>query len=342
MATATMTNPIYTVNLIKPDGTKYYLKNVTTDLVISHAKDELAEKVTMSLANTKVGTAYLHNIITLKDKVYVYANTGSGATLKFQGIVWDRNSEINGDSNGIGIVCYDRLIYFHNSKDNYFAKKGKSTKDAITAIAKKWGFKVSYKYESISNAKLVYRDESIADIIVSILDKAKKKTGKDYVIRLDKDVIVIETVGTNSTIYKIENKKNALSSTYHQTMNDMVTKVLIVKAETVKKGDSEEDSGKYLTVTSVSKNTDKYGTLQSILVKEKDDKLADVKKEANEILKENATPKETMEIDAVDNPWIRKGDKVQVSTGNLNNYYIVQGIEHDAVDHSMYLEVKRA
>lgn len=342
MASASMTNPIYTVNLIKSNGTKYRLKDVTTDLVVSHAKDELAEKVTLSLVNVKVGTKYLRSIIALKDKVYVYANTGSGAKLVFQGFVWERQLTRDGDTNEIQLICYDRLIYLHKCKDNYFAKKGTTTKNAITQLAKKWGFKISYKYESISNTKLVYHNESIADMMTSILNKAKKKTGKSYVIRMEKNVIVIETAGSNSTIYKIQSKDNAITTSYRQTMEDMVTKVKIVKAETVKKGDSDKESGKYLTVTSVSKNTKEYGTLQEILVKEKDDKLSDVKKEANKILDKNSKPHGEVEVKAIDNPWIKKGHKVYIAAGNLKNYYIVKGIEHDSVEHSMYLEVRKA
>jgi hypothetical protein len=69
--------------------------------------------------------------------------------------------------------------------------------------------------------------------------------------------------------------------------------------------------------------------------------LSEAKKEANEILKEKATPEVEIEVSAVDNPWIKKGDKVNIVAGNLNNYYIVKGIEHDCFDKKMYLEVKK-
>ena len=342
MAKASITNPIYTANIIKTNGTKYRLKGVTTDLNVSHSKDELAEKVIISLVNVKVGTKRLHSLISLKDKIYVYANTGSGAKEVFRGFVWERTLFSDADRRELQLVCYDRLIYLHKSKDNLFVKKGKKTKDVLTSLAKAWGFKISYKYESISHSKMVFQDESIADIFISILNKVKKKTGKKYAIRLEKNVIVIETVGKNSTVYKVENKDNAISTEYRQTMEDMVTKVKIVKAETVKKKDSDEETGKYLTVTSLSKNTKEYGTLQEILVKEKDDKLSEVKKEAQKTLDSKAKPKGEVEVKAIDNPWIKKGYKVYISAGDLKNYYIVNGIEHNAMDKVMYLEVSKA
>lgn len=345
---ASMKKPVYTAKIIKSDGTKYRLKGVTTDLTVSHAKDELAEKVTISLVNVKVGTKKLHNLIALKDKIYVYANTGDGAKEVFRGFVWERTLYSDNDSDELTLGCYDRLIYLHYSKGNLFVKKGKTTKDVITSLAKSWGFKINYKYESISHSKLAFHNESIADIFISILDKAKKKTGKGYVIRLEKNVIVIEPFGNNSTVYRVDDKKNAMSTQYRQTMNDMVTKVTIVKAETVKKkskksdSETEEETGKYLTVTSLSKNTDKYGTLQEILVKNKDDNLSEIKKEAQEILAEKAKPTEEFEIKAIDNPWVKKGHKIYVDAGIAKNNFIVKGIEHDTVDCTMYLEVSKA
>lgn len=342
MATASMTNPVYSVNLIKANGTKYRLKDITLDLVISHSKDELAKKVTITLANVKVGTKRLHQLIALKDKVYVYANTGNGNKEVFYGFVWERLFNNDADVREIQLICYDRLIYLHKCKDNFFFKKGKKTNDIVTSIAKKWGFKIKFNYKSISHSKLSYHNESIADVLISVLNKAKKKTGKSFVIRLEKNVIVIDTVGTNSTVYTVENKKNSISQYYRQTMEDMVTKVKIVKAETVKKKDGEEESGKYLTVTSVKKNTNTYGTLQEIVVKEKDEKLSEAKKEANEILKKKAKPQAEIEVRALDNPWIKKGDKVYINSGVLKNYYIVKSIEHDTVENVMYMEVRKA
>ena len=334
---ASLTNPLYKVNIIKADGTKYQLQEATTDLVVSHAEKELAEKVNLSVVNVKVGTKRLHYLLELKDNVYVYADTGNGYQEVFRGFLWERSLSRSANTNEISLVCYDRLKYFHESKDDVYYKKGKKTEDVISDIAKKWGFTISYKYKSITHSKLVYRQESIADIITDILNLVKKSTGIDYVIRMEKNVIVIDAVGTNSTVYKIESNSNAIEVSHTQSMDSMVTKVKIVKAETDKSG----ETGKYLTVTSVSKNTDKYGTLQDILVKSKDDKLSDIKNEANQILKDYAQPKLTIEVKAIDNPHIKKGDKVYIATGNLKNYYIVKGIEHDCSDKTMYLEVKR-
>ena len=335
--------PVYTAILKKSDGTKYRLKGITTDMVVGQAKDDVSEKVTLTIVNVKVGSKMLHSIIKLRDKIYVYANTGSGAKEVFRGFVWERQFDVTSDVKSIKLICYDKLIYLQNSKDNLFVRKGSTTKDVVTQLAKKWGIKIKYNYRSISNKKIVYRSEYISDILISLLNKVKSQTGIDYVIRFEKDVMVIEPTGSNKTVYKVESKDNAISASYNETMEGMVTKVKIVKAETVKtKKDSEKETGKYITVATVKGDTKKYGTLQDIIEKGSDDKMASVKKEANQILKKDGSSKKDITVTGVDNPWIKKGHKVHINTGILNNYYIVKGIEHDATSHVMTLDVKKA
>lgn len=338
---ASMTNPIYTANLIS-GGQKYRLKGITTDLITAHESNDISEKVTITIANVKVGKKQLHNIVKLRDKIYVYANTGSGAKEVFRGIVWERQFDRTADVKEIKLICYDKLIYLMNSKDNLFVKKGTTTKDAVTKLAKKWGLKIRYSYKSISNKKIVYRSETIADILVSLLNRAKKETGVGYVVRFEKNVLVIEPQGNNKTVYKVESGDNSISVSYNETMDGMVTKVKIVKAETKKKKDSEEETGRYITVANVKGNTKKYGTLQDILEKGKDDKMSKVKKEARNMIKKDGSPKKDITVSAVDNPWIKKGYKIYINSGNLKNYYIVNGIEHDAANHVMTMEVKKA
>lgn len=331
---ASMTHPEYKMNLFTANGTKYVLKDVTTDLVVSHEENSIAEKVTITVANVMVGKQRLSKIIKLRQKVYVYANTGSGSKEVFRGFVWERKFKSTGDVKEITLICYDKLIYLQNSKDNFYQKKGANTKNAITLLAKKWGIKIRYNYKSITHGKLVYRSEYISDIFISILNKTKKKTGVGYVIRFEKNVMIIEPQGSNKTVYKVTKGDNELSETYTETMDDMVTKVKIIK--------SDDKSGNSVTVATVKGKTKEYGTLQDIIEKGSDEKLSEVKKEANNIIKKDGNPKKEITIEALDNPWIKKGHKVYIHTDHLKNYYIVKGIEHDATNHVMAMEVKKA
>lgn len=334
---ASMNHPEYTAQ-IKSGGSNHRLESVTTDLVISHEEKDFAKKVTISIVNVKVGKKWLHSIIKLRDLIYVYANTGSGNKEVFRGYVWERRFITTANQRELRLTCYDRLIYLQNSHDNFLLKKGERTQDAINRLCKAWGVKVNYSYASIQNKKTPYRNQALSDIIISIVKKAKKQAGTNPVISCSQGTMQISKEGSNTTIYKIDKNENAIGTEDIQTMDGMVTKVKIVKAQTKK----NKDTGQYTTVANVKGDTSKYGTLQEVLEKGSDEKMTDVKKEAKNIINKKGKPQHQIYVTAVDNPWVNKGDKVQIDAAHLNNYYIVKGIEHDATNHSMTMEVKKA
>lgn len=330
MAAASMINPMYTVKI--SNGTKTY--NVTkalTDLTIGHGENDFAQRVNVSIADVKVDGKFFNSQVALKNSLYVYCNTGSGSKEIFRGIVWTKNYDEKVKDQDIQLVAYDKLIYLQKSKDNLYFAKGKSTKTVLNTIAKKWGIKLSYKYSSITHGKLVFRGEYIADIIIEILEKVKKKTGIKYAIRCEKGTMYIEPYGTNSTIYQLHQKKNAISTSYSTTMDGMITKVLIIG--------NEDKNDKSPNLATVKGNTSKYGTLQEVISKSDDDKLSEIKKEAQQTIKENGKPTTSINVKAIANPYIKKGHKVHIKAGNINNYYYVLGIEQDALKKEMSLEV---
>ena len=117
-------------------------------------------------------------------------------------------------------------------------------------------------------------------------------------------------------------------------MRGMVTKVVILG--------KEDENERAAVETTISGDTTTYGTLQKILNVSSGTTLAEAKEEANEIIKEKGKPTVTYSVTAIDIPWIRKGDKVQVKAGVMNGYYIVKGITHYANDKTMTLEAEKA
>lgn len=334
---ASLDHPIYEAK-IKSGNKTYELKGVTTDLVISHDNGALAQCLTISIINTKVGKEWIHNLIKLRDLIYVYATTGSGFKEVFRGYVWGRRFTFTNNERELKLTCYDRLIYLQNSRDNFLLKKGDRTKDAISRLCKTWGVSLTYDYSSITNKKTIYRNEALSDIIVSILKKAKKQAGTDPVILCNKGTMEIVKEGSNKTIYSIQKSENAIGTEYNETMDGMVTKVKIVKAQSKK----NKETGQFTTVANIKGATKKYGTLQEILEKGDKEKMTAVKREAQKIIKDKGKPQKNIYVTCVDIPWVIKGDKVHINAGYMNNYYIVKGVEHDATNHAMTLEVKKA
>ena len=88
-----------------------------------------------------------------------------------------------------------------------------------------------------------------------------------------------------------------------------------------------DDNDRRPVEATVSGNTSEYGTLQKLIDRDENTSLADAKKEANSIIKENGEPKWEFELKASDVPWVRKGDKVHVDIeGAMSGYLIVSDV----------------
>lgn len=311
---ASLENPIYTVYLVS-GNTKYNLTPALINLDFSDQKKQMAQAVTITVMNVKVGNSWLANLLKVRQRVYVYADDGSRSEEVFRGYVWTRSYKSSLTDREIVLKCYDNLIYFQESEEAEYFSSGKSTKDVMSTLCGKWGVKLEYSYESITHAKLALRG-NLADIFTAdILDLVKDRTGKKYVILSKKDTMQVKTVGSNGTIYRFIAGKNAVKTSSECTMEGMITKVVIL-------GKADEDDREPVEAT-VSGKTSEYGTLQKVISRDENTSLADAKKEAESILKEDGSPKWEYELTAPDIPWIRKGDKVYVSAGDINGLYLI-------------------
>ena len=318
MATASTAKPEYTVYVIA-GGTKYNITPAIESIGISDQKKQIAKCVTIQMMNTKVGDKYLTGLLSVANRIFMYANDGSKKDEVFRGFVWERGYKRSMTDRTFQLKNYDNLIYFQKSDHSAFFSSGKSTKDVCTSLCKDWGVNLEYTYESITHSKLALRGK-LSDILTAdVLDLVKDRSGKKYVILSEKDVAQIKPVGANTTIYHFTADQNAIQTASVQTMDGMVTKVIIL-------GKEDKDEREPVEAT-ISGDTDQYGTIQETISRAENTSLADAKKEAQNIIDEKGKPQEEFELHASDIPWIRKGDKVYVKAGDLSGYYIVTGIE---------------
>lgn len=325
--------PIYTAVAVAPDGTKYDLKKVTTDLIIDEPKNGIADKVNLELRNVKVGSGYLSGTLTDDMRIFVTANDGKKKEEVFRGYIWDLPYSSSVEKT-ISIKAYNNPIYLQQSKDCLYFSKGKYTDAILKTICNKWGIKLSYSYDKISHPKLPLNNKALSDMIIEILDAVKKQKGMKYVIRSIKDVLTVSKEGTNTEVYKFERKKSAVSIKSNRSKDKLVTKVVIY-------GNADDDERREIEATVNGSNLGKYGTLQDIVTMSSGSTLAEAKQEAKEILAEHGTPEQTYEAEFPDIPWVHKGDLIYISAGNLVGYFIVVSVTHDARKKTMSLEVKK-
>lgn len=312
---ASLENPIYTVYLVKGNS-KYNLTPTVVGLDFSDQKTEMAQSVNINLMNIQVNGQWLSSLLRVRQRVFIYADDGTKNDEVFRGYIWTRTYKSALTDREITLKCYDNLIYWQESEESIYFSPGKSTKDVCSNLCSKWGVKLEYSYSSITHSKLALRGK-LADIFTSdLLDLVKDRTGKKYVIRSAKDVVQVRAEGSNSAVYHFRKSEGAVSTRSEQTMDGMVTKVVIL-------GKADDQSDREPVEATINGKTGEYGTIQKLISRDSNTSLADAKKEAQGILKEDGEPKWEYELKAPDIPWLRKGDKVYVHAGDIFDSYLI-------------------
>lgn len=341
---ASRVTPIYSIHFLNSSNQDIFVDTVITELKLSESKNELAQKVSIQLANcTDENGHLLSELINVRDRVFIYANDGEICREVFRGYVWDKRYQ-NKQKKIITLACYDNLIYLQNSEASYYYPSGWKTSDIFNDICWQWGIGLVYNYESIWHKKLP-TSGYVSKIFTDLLDKVKKKTGIKYVIRSAEDIIYVDKYGANAheRVYEINRGENAIATASHSTMEGVVTKILFTG--------KADDNGQVPITDTMEGDTARWGTLQKLISDDKDDEDKDndedslyenARDEGQYILDENGKPKDTYETSAIDIPWIRKGELVKINAGDMAFRYIVTSITHNAITKKMDVDFEIA
>lgn len=322
----------YSLVAIAPTGERIDLSPFLRSLSWEENDGELAVRLEAELQNVQVaGGKWLHQLIPLAGQVFLYADWGDGMREVFRGTVfsWDYRTDPLGH---FTITAYDQLIYLTKSKDDRYYKTGTTAKAIIQDIAKAWGIPLgTVQGPNVALAKQVFRGDTLADMIFSVLEQAKKRGAGKWIVRSKQGKIDIIRPGQNSPVYCFSADVNVSSIEDRQDIEDLVTRVKIIG--------TEDKEGRAPVVAKLDGRTE-FGVLQELVYRRQYDNLAAAKSAAQDILKERGQPRKQRRFSAPDLPFIRKGDKVKVVAGTLNGYYIVASVVHDATNRTMTMEVE--
>ncbi len=325
-------NPVYSVHIVNIDGKTLNVHDIVTELKRSEPENQLAQKVIIGLMNVPDSCGRLiEDQISVLNTVFVYANDGERVDEVFRGIVWDKRYT-NKNKRFLTLVCYDGLIYFQKTEESKFFEAGKQTSEVSQSLCADKGVSLIYKYESIEHPKLPLSGK-LADIFRSdLLEEVYKKTRKKSVMYMDKGNVYIETVGQNETVPEIKRFENAISSESDLNMDDVITQVAFT-------GKTDDDERVPIEKT-ITGDTDTFGTIQKIIRKGIDEEEDKSEEDAEFLLYEYGKPKLKFSVEAIDNPFVRKGNKVKVVAGDMLNYYIVLSVSHDGINKTMTLTLE--
>lgn len=312
---------------------QYNIKEFVEDLGWEENDGELATRISFTAKNEKTSAGLISSLAKPGCLVGVFATDGSIDEEVARGYVTDWKPLLSGSKDKVDITCYDELYNLEESQDLIYYSSGIGTKSAITQIFDNWQIPTEkYDGPDVTHGKLAYKTESLADVLLDILDDAKKKGGGDAFIRAAKGKVSVLQWGSNKTVYHFE-ADNTKQVSHKTSTAGMITRVKVIG--------QEDDDGRS-SVEAVVNGQTKFGIRQKIYVRGKDDSVSDAQSAAQDIINDKGQVDEEITVQSPDVPFVRKGDLVHITAGTLNDYYFVKGIRHNADSMSMTMDLKKA
>lgn len=323
----------YRLVVMTEDKKQYNIKEFVENLGWEENDGELAVRISFTAKNDKTSAGLISSLAKPGCLVGIFASHGSTDEEVARGYITDWKPTLSGNKDKFDVICYDELYNLQESQELIYYSSGIGTKSAITKIFDDWQIPMD-KYEGpdVTHGKLAYKTEMLSDVLLDILDDAKKKGGGSAMIRAAKGKVSVIEWGSNTTVYHFE-ADNTKQVSHKKSTSGMITRVKIIG--------QEDDDGRS-SVEAVVNGLTKFGVRQKIYIRGKDDSVSDAQSAAQEIIDEKGKVKEDITVQAPDIPFIRKGDLVHMTVGTLKDYYYVKGIRHDADSGSMTMDLKKA
>ncbi|WHH58315.1 hypothetical protein [Petroclostridium sp. X23] len=321
----------YQTAILTADGQALDANELLQSLSWEDNPGELAQRANLAFKNQAYGSTWLSAIAVPGAQFFIYADWGQGSKEIFQGPIWNYNYD-SSTKKELTNMAYDNLIYHQKSKDYRWYAAGTSSKTMLMDIFNEWGIPVG-KYEGpdVPMGKKVFKGKYIADMVMEILDDARKKGAGKFIARSVQGKAQIIPRGSNTDVYVFEAGENVVMTGHSMDLDDLITRVKII---------GKEDKDERAPVEAVMDGKTEFGILQDVVQRNQDDTLVAAKASAQAILEERGTPKITRKLQSPDLPFLRKGDKISVSAGSLSGYFYVKGVQHDATNQIMTMEVE--
>lgn len=323
----------YSLMIMTESGTQYDIKDYVENLGWEENDGELAVRTSFAVKNEETSEGLISTLAKPGCLVAVFAEHESTNDEVARGYITDWKPTVSGSKDKFDVVCYDELYNLQESQDYVYYSSGIGTKSAITKIFNDWGIPMD-KYEGpdVTHGKLAYKTKMLAEVLLDILEDAKKKGGGAAMIRASKGKTSVLGWGSNETVYHFE-ADNVKVASHKMSTSGMLTRVKVI---------GQEDKEGRSSVEALVNGLTEYGIRQKIYVRGKDDSVSDAQLAAQDIINEKGQVKEEISVQSPDVPFIRKGDMVHVTVGTLEDYYFVIGIRHDADIGSMTMDLKKA
>lgn len=315
---------VYSLVMVDESGGQYDISDFAEDLGWEENEKELATHLSFTAATSNDALPPL-----LKPGCIAIVMVGGEE--RARATINRNKSKRTSDGDHFTIGAYDDLYPLQTSEDQLYFSAGQSTKTILSQIFDEWGIPMGeYTGADVTHEKLVFRSGTLADIILEILDDAKKKGGPHTIIRANQGKVDVVLRGSNETVYLFD-EDDTVSIEQETSIAELVTRVKIVGKEDATDG--------LPPVEAVLNGMTEFGVRQRIYAREQDATTEEAQAAAKAILDEEGKVKTTVSLNAPDVPEMRKGDNVFVHIGGIAGYYYVTAIRHDASTGRMTIDV---
>lgn len=233
------------------------LANDITEYVVSiewsGSKPQATRKLGIQVANAPYDKNIKQLNIKLGETLYMYSDDMK--TEYFRGFVIER--ERSSKTGTITYTAYDIAYYLTKSSATYNFK-GKTAEKITKVVCEDFKIPVGSLAKTGHSQKLIVKNCKIYDIIMKAYTQAHQVTKKLYMVKASKGKLNVVEYGATICTYELTEDTNIYSSSYKESLNNMVNKVRIYDGD-----------GKQIGVVE-NKTNQKYGIFQKTYTKEKD------------------------------------------------------------------------
>lgn len=248
----------------KASGEKLDITNLLINITWSGDYKSCARKLEFSLISSASDINIPKIDIPLMSIISFYEDDNE----LFRGFVYEREKS---SDNSISFLCYDYCAKLNDIKVSYNIKN-----ETASSIYNK--FLTEYKLnkgdivQANTKIKKVFLGTTAYDMIMTAYTEEAKKTGKKYMVYSKGDKFCASEKGIVKLSLSFEEGKNILSSSFKESVSNMVNKVLIV-----------DDNGNKISEVKNDDWLKTYGLFQEVYKKQED---KDANAEAKAMLKD--------------------------------------------------------
>jgi len=291
---------------------KYFLREIVESIILEESLDEIAYRAEIKM----VVTADFPGI-TPGQECRVSGVAFGGANMVYllhPGVVWECESETWGQKH-LTATIYDKSIYIAKSEDEYLFSAGQTASQRLKTYATDWNIPLGeVTNTSVPLAKAVYRAQPIWSMIMADLKETVAKGGDMYRPRMTPAGLELVKLGSNKTVWVLEDEQNIEELSQRRTLEGAVTQVKVL-------GNAPEE-GRSPVLALAKGETSKYGTLQKVL---SDSKITSANQAKTAGQKMLAGMQESFTVQGIDINSTRAGDKMQFNEIEL----LVKSVRHE-------------